>query len=67
MNLAECIKIGKTCGCKTLGEAYDNVSIHALNLFIIDEIDEELQELRNEIGTRYNIKEINTNIDSIII
>ena len=50
-----------------LGEAYDNIDIHALNLFRHDDINKELQELRNEIGIKYNIKEINTNINSILI
>lgn len=35
MKLFECIKIGKACGLTTLGEAYDNIDIHAMNLFFM--------------------------------
>jgi hypothetical protein len=51
----------------TLGECYDNIDIHANSLFIFDKIEEEIQELRNEIGKKYNLKIIDTNIDNILI
>lgn len=67
MKLKTCIEMGKACGLKTLGEAYDNVSIHSPSLFIWEEIEKEMQELRNEIGKKYNLKVIDNNIDEILI
>lgn len=67
MKLDECIKIGKECGMTTLGEAYDNISFHSTMLFKYEDIENELQELRNEIGKKYNLKIIDTNIDRIKI
>jgi len=67
MTLNKCVKIGKECGLITLGEAYDNISIHSTSLFKYEEIEKELQELRNEIGKKYGFKEINHNIDEILI
>lgn len=67
MKLQECIEIGKECGMVTLGEAYDNIDIHSTMLFIWEDIEKEMQELRNEIGKKYNLKIIDTNIDGIKI
>jgi len=67
MTLKECIEMGRECGLITLGEAYDNISIHSTSLFKYEEIENELQELRNEIGKKYNFKEITHNIDEILI
>ena len=67
MKLEECIKIGKDCGLTTLGEAYDNINHSAMSLFIWGEIPKEMAELRNEIGAKYNLKVIDTNIDKIFI
>lgn len=67
MTLDDCIKIGKDCGMTTLGEAYDNIDYHQTMLFIFADIKSEMQELRNEIGKKYNLKEINQNIDRIKI
>jgi len=67
MKLEECIKIGKDCGLTTLGEAYDNINHSAMSLFIWGEILREMAELRNEIGAKYNLKVIDTNIDKIFI
>lgn len=49
MKLEECFKLAEACGLTTVGEAYDNVRIHAINIFIYDEITKELQELVDEI------------------
>jgi hypothetical protein len=51
MNLKECFKIAEACGLTTVGEAFDNVRIHAINIFVYDEITEELQELVDEIDS----------------
>ncbi len=67
MKLDECIEMGKACGMITLGEAYDNIDIHATSLFRFDDMEKELQELRNEIGKKYNLTEISQNIDRIKI
>jgi len=67
MKLKECIELAKECGMKTLGEAYDNIKYHATQLFPYEEIENELQELRNEIGKIYNLKIISNNIDKIFI
>ena len=67
MTLNECIEMGRECGLTTLGEAYDNVSIHATSLFKWEDIEKEIQELNNEIGAKYGFKEISDNIDEILI
>lgn len=67
MKLKDCISIAKACELTTLGEAYDNIDFHAITLFKYEEIDKEMQELRNEIGKKYNLKIINNNIDDILI
>ena len=38
MTLHECIEIGQECGLTTLGEAYDNINIHCMNLFLYENI-----------------------------
>ena len=67
MKLNECIEIGKECGLLTLGEAYDNVDNHVMSLFRFPDIEKEMQELRNEIGKKYNLIEITDNINKILI
>jgi len=67
MRLKMCINIGKECGLTTLGEAYDNVNIHSINLFSYYEIEKELAELRSEILKKYNQTSINKWIDDIKI
>ena len=67
MKLEECIAIGKDCGLTTLGEAYDNINHSAMSLFEYSKIEQEMAELRNEIGAKYNLKIIDTNIDKILI
>ena len=67
MTLHECIEIGQECGLTTLGEAYDNINIHCMNLFLYENIEKEMQQLRNEIGKKYNFKTLDTNIDEIKI
>jgi len=49
MKLEDCLKLGKDCGLKTVGESFYNIKIHAANFFIYDNITEELQEIVNEI------------------
>ena len=49
MKLNEAIDIAKGCGLKTYREAYSNVLIHAMNLFVYSEIDNEMLELREEL------------------
>jgi len=51
MNLKECFNLAEACGLTTVGEAFDNVRIHAINIFVYDEITEELQELVDEIDS----------------
>jgi len=67
MKLEDCINIAKECGLSTLGEAYDNIDNHVLNLFVFDEVQSELQELRNEICQKYNLTIISDNINDILI
>ena len=67
MKLEECIRMGKECGMLTLGEAYDNINYHQTSLFIYNKMEKEMQELRNEIGKKYNLTEISQNIDRIKI
>ena len=52
MKLKECFNLAKACGLTTVGEAYSNIRIHAINLFIYEEITEEIQELVDEIDNR---------------
>jgi len=49
MKLEECFNLAEACGLTTIGEAFDNVRIHAINIFIYEEITKELQELVDEI------------------
>lgn len=45
MKVKEACKIADACGLETIGEAVFNIELHALNLFIYDEINKELNEL----------------------
>lgn len=45
MKVKEACEIADTCGLETIGEAVFNIELHALNLFIYDELDKELNEL----------------------
>jgi len=67
MKLDECIRIAKECGCQTLGEAYDNIEIHSLSLFILDDIIKEMEELQKEIIAKYNFDYIDERLDKILI
>ena len=67
MKLNECIEMGKACGLITLGEAYDNIDYHQTSLFVYAKMEKEMQELRNEIGKKYNLTEITDNINKILI
>lgn len=48
MKLKEAVKIGKTCGLKTVEECVRNIDLHCTMLFNYDEIDRELEELYNQ-------------------
>lgn len=65
MKLQLCIDIAKECKLTTLGEAYDNVKLLSIDLFTPENMEKELQELRNEIGQKYNLTEITDNINGI--
>lgn len=67
MKLKECIELARECGMFTLGEAYDNVAIHATSLFVWDNIEEEMQELRKEIVTKYQLECVDNTIDNIML
>jgi len=67
MKLQLCIDIAKESKLTTLGEAYDNIKFLSVDLFALEDIEKELQELRNEIGQKYNLTEINKNINRIKI
>ncbi len=67
MTLKRCIEIGKACGLTTLGEAYDNIDIHAISLFGYYDIKKELTKLRSEILKKYNQTSIDKWIDDIKI
>ena len=45
MKLNNCIELAKASGLETLGEAYDNVSFHATQMFLYEQIAAELNEL----------------------
>lgn len=49
MKLVECLEIAVECGMETVGSAWLNVSLHALNIFKYDDIPNELNELTEEI------------------
>lgn len=48
MKLREALELGEACGLQTVGEALDNVVLHALNLFVYKKINEEIEELHSE-------------------
>jgi hypothetical protein len=45
MTIQEALLLGNDCGLQTVREAIINVEIHYSSLFIIDNLDKELQEL----------------------
>jgi uncharacterized paraquat-inducible protein A len=48
MTLDEAIELGNACGLLTAEECVDNVIMHALSLFVYDEMETELSELQEE-------------------
>ena len=55
MKLKECLEFGIECGMKTLGDAYLNIDIHAMNIFKYDELTKEMNELTEEYNHYYNL------------
>ena len=49
MKLKECLELGKACGLTTWEECYDNVYLHAGNIFKYDEIGKEILELQKDM------------------
>ena len=49
MKLKECLEIGKECRLTTWEECYDNVYLHASNIFKYDEINKEILELQKDM------------------
>lgn len=64
MKLDKCLELAYTCGLNTVGEAYENVSIHAMNLFVYEDIPSEIAELSKDIHIR-NVKHTDLVIDLI--
>lgn len=52
MKLYEACDIGYTCGLETIGECVDNISVHAYNIFGVDEAPTELNELFKEVNEK---------------
>ena len=49
MKLKECLELGKACGLNTWEECYDNVYLHAINIFNYSDINKEILELQKDI------------------
>lgn len=49
MKLKNCLELGKDCGLSTWEECYDNVYMHAGQIFSYDRIAVELLELQKEM------------------
>lgn len=49
MKLKECLEFGKACGLTTWEECYDNLYLHAGNIFKYDEIGKEILELQKDM------------------
>ena len=52
MNLKSCLEMGRGCGLKTLGEAWNNIELHWMQIFPYDRAFEEIQELADEIDEK---------------
>lgn len=48
MKLKECFEVALVCRLDTVGEALGNICGHAINLFTIDEVYKELNEMYDE-------------------
>ena len=53
MKLKEWLEYSEFCGFKTVGEAYDNIKIHATDLFPSEDVERELYYLSDEINCSY--------------
>lgn len=53
MELKNCLEFGKDLGLKTVEEAIVSVDCHAMNMFVYDQIANELNELLNEYNELY--------------
>ena len=49
MTLETCLKIGEDCGLTTWEECYDNIILHAINMFKYENIGIELLELQKDM------------------
>lgn len=49
MKLETCLEIGKECGLTTWEECYDNIDMHAMNIFKYNEINKEILELQQDM------------------
>ncbi len=49
MKKQQALETAYICGLRTVGEAYDNVCLHAPNLFKYSEIEAQLNELADEL------------------
>ena len=49
MKLDTCLEFAYNCGLSTVGEAYCNISQHAMSLFPYDDIHAEITELFDDI------------------
>lgn len=49
MKLKECLELGKACGLTTWEECYDNIYLHAGNIFKYEEIKNEILELQKDM------------------
>jgi len=49
VKLQEALRLGKACGLTTLGECFENVRLHSMNLFNYHKIGDELSELVDEL------------------
>ena len=48
MKLIEALQIAESCGLSTVGEAVKNIEIHAMSLFIYEDLPLELAQLEFE-------------------
>lgn len=53
MNLREACRLGLLCGLQTMDEAWLNVQLHSLNLFVYEHMDDVLSSLEEKFS-RYN-------------
>lgn len=49
MKLNKAIELAKACGLNTYRQAYFNIRYHAMNIFVYDKINDELNELVEDL------------------